>query len=847
MLAMLALVFVVPNVAQAVDILGWFLQMIAKFFELLTRLVGFILFLEVKGLIEVAQYSNFVSPGPTAVQVGWRVARDLSNMFFIIILLVIAFATIVGYEEYNLRRLLPRLLIMAVVINFSKTITGLVIDVGQVIMLTFVNGFKDAAGGNFLKAFQVDKLLRMSQRGDVSTGGLVVGMMLAFVMVSIAAAVVLIMLITLIFRFVYLWILVILSPIAFLASTIPPGRPVYDKWWGELKKYVIYGPIVAFFLWLALLTAQLSQGNIAQGEKIATLSSSSAAQQEISSAQTTGAGGSIPTEAANSDVFISMIVFTALLFGGLKVATEMGGVVSQKVGGFTTNKLLKGTLRAGFGAVPRMMGAGLRGGGNVIDKGRQRLARVPLAQNRLLRGAQKGVLGSMRAAAGLAKGAGTISSVQGRRLTGTGGIAKLKQAIGGSAEEVSAVSPGSLAQKAYHASGKEALETAKALQSNPAAMKEAINSGSLKELHRQLKFDGKKDAAATSAAGDLAKHIVDQLPEAEAKLAGRGISGSDAFKYVNPDNYAGYAPHLQKEAIAALGNADKPELRNAVAADLAQRQEAGTLDDYLAEKGMSLSDIPAGVLSGGAEQQTIARRIVEEAERDPELAKKVYSDPNKREGLAEAANERFQNANAGMQRGRAAMVAAATGGLSANDIASSSFIGKEAGHINFTDVQSAVKAASKSDEGVQRAVSAMLTSVVENGSEEVRRKILSSESMSDMVDPTVADDARQVSQRNVRSVTSDAASKIASLRASGDNNGADALQGAVDGLRQATRDLTKKESQIAAEKRRYRSAEKNQDSGAMNSSSIAMDKLAGELKQIRKAMKRQVGDVESKT
>jgi len=74
-------------------------------------------------------------------------------MSFILILLIIAFATILRQESYS-KKLLPKLLIMAVLINFSRTIFGLLIDFSQVIMLTFVNAFS-AGGGYFIKALEL--------------------------------------------------------------------------------------------------------------------------------------------------------------------------------------------------------------------------------------------------------------------------------------------------------------------------------------------------------------------------------------------------------------------------------------------------------------------------------------------------------------------------------------------------------------------------------------------------------------------------------------------------------------------------------------------------------------------
>jgi len=79
---------------------------------------------------------------------GWAIVRDLCNMFFIVILLVIAFATILRVEGYDIKKMVPKLIIMAILINFSKTICGLIIDAADLIMNAFVSAFTGSMSGN---------------------------------------------------------------------------------------------------------------------------------------------------------------------------------------------------------------------------------------------------------------------------------------------------------------------------------------------------------------------------------------------------------------------------------------------------------------------------------------------------------------------------------------------------------------------------------------------------------------------------------------------------------------------------------------------------------------------------
>src|SRR3989344_575741 len=47
------------------------------------------------------------------VQIGWTISRDLANMFFILIMLLIAFGTVLRIDTYGWKKLIPKLVIAA--------------------------------------------------------------------------------------------------------------------------------------------------------------------------------------------------------------------------------------------------------------------------------------------------------------------------------------------------------------------------------------------------------------------------------------------------------------------------------------------------------------------------------------------------------------------------------------------------------------------------------------------------------------------------------------------------------------------------------------------------------------
>ncbi|MEK7202766.1 MAG: DMT family transporter [Patescibacteria group bacterium] len=317
--------------------------------------LGLLLLLILNLLSQVAKYNGFIT-ADTVVK-GWEIVRDLCNMFFILILLIIAFATILRQENYSAKKLLPKLLIMAVLINFSKTICGLIIDFAQVIMLTFVNGFSGGGINNLTTLLGIDKLLSQAKSPQVAeasvTIGSFAGVLGSFFAAAIAFIVIVVMLCVLVMRIIVLWVYVILSPLAYLLAAFPAGQTYSQQWWKEFSNNVIVGPVLAFFLWLALSTAQ----NVSIGAD--------------------GKGGSnfksdLITDIFTEKTFETYIITIALLIGGLTVTQQIGGIAGsiagkgmaaiQKGKGFAQGKIWGATKSLG-----KFVGGEIKGQAKSLD------------------------------------------------------------------------------------------------------------------------------------------------------------------------------------------------------------------------------------------------------------------------------------------------------------------------------------------------------------------------------------------------------------------------------------------------------------------------------------------------
>ncbi|MGI5827133.1 MAG: hypothetical protein ACOX6C_01675 [Patescibacteria group bacterium] len=315
----------------------WAADIVGGLIEVLIRGVSAILILLVNVFMDIAAYSDFIN-SPAVVN-GWIIVRDLCNMLFVLILLVIAFATILGQEKYSAKNMLPKLVLAAVLINFSKLICGLTIDIANVVMLTFVNAFAAIGAGNILNILGIEKITKLRDAADVNNATLVTSYIFGFLYVLIATVVVASMVAMLAIRVVMIWILTVLSPVAFFLQAVPgKGASYASKWWDEWTKNLLVGPILAFFLWLSFAALQTGTNPI---------QSSDAGDKELA-ANLSDLDSGIATEGGQVSNLVQFVIAIGMLVGGMTIAQSVGGAAGGAIGAGMKN-LNKGKAKV-FGA-----------------------------------------------------------------------------------------------------------------------------------------------------------------------------------------------------------------------------------------------------------------------------------------------------------------------------------------------------------------------------------------------------------------------------------------------------------------------------------------------------------------
>jgi hypothetical protein len=225
---------------------------------------------------------------PMIIQL-WRVVLALINIAAILGLIFIAIVNILrlNIETYNVRRMLPALILAIIFANFSHLFCRVLIDFAQVLTNFFIwdnaifnggdiegwtvaraLGFGASSGGALIAG--ASGLLAVLTGFILASAGLgfLLFVLLGFIIIMIPSLLVLILALMCYVRLYIIWFLVILSPIAFFGLMFEPMKGVWSFWWGWFSKWLFLAPVGFFFLRLAVEVGAVGAGSIsgASGE-----------------------------------------------------------------------------------------------------------------------------------------------------------------------------------------------------------------------------------------------------------------------------------------------------------------------------------------------------------------------------------------------------------------------------------------------------------------------------------------------------------------------------------------------------------------------------------------------------
>lgn len=194
----------------------------------------------------------------------WEIMRNIANIFMIIFLLVIIISQITGYgiSNYGIKKMLPRFIVIAILINLSFVISSVAVDLSNLLGVGLrnlfggigsslnstggVRDFIDAMVGGLLasvglvggSAATIITIIAVLETGDKTM--LIVLIVLALLVVVVAIGIFLAMLGA---RAIIIIGCVAISPVAFALYVLPNTQNIFKKWWSLFKAALVIYPI----------------------------------------------------------------------------------------------------------------------------------------------------------------------------------------------------------------------------------------------------------------------------------------------------------------------------------------------------------------------------------------------------------------------------------------------------------------------------------------------------------------------------------------------------------------------------------------------------------------------------
>ena len=179
---------------------------------------------------------------------AWDFFRDIANAAFALIFLWVIFSQIsnVGISNYGIKRILPRLIIGALLVNLSFYLCQLAVDLSNILGFSLKGVLEGAASGIDTQSAAVGSFYTIFAIGLALTGvGLFIFLAVSIPTILSLLLVLLVVLVILIVRQSAIILLIAISPLAFAAWLLPNTENMFKKWMSVFRGLLIVFPVIS--------------------------------------------------------------------------------------------------------------------------------------------------------------------------------------------------------------------------------------------------------------------------------------------------------------------------------------------------------------------------------------------------------------------------------------------------------------------------------------------------------------------------------------------------------------------------------------------------------------------------
>ena len=215
--------------------------------------------------------SGQIFQGDSGAKAAWKSFRDIGNVIFIIAIMAIVISQITGYgiSNYGIKKMLPKILVMAILINLSWYVAVIGVDISNILGKGIFNLFT-SANNDLIKSTNgglvenIALILSGSAAAVIGPGVIALSFGIFFAL-GVALLALFSFFVILTVRQAVIILLVVVSPLAFACLVFPNMNKYFDKWLSMFKSLLFIYPICSAIMGASILASTIL-GKSAEGK-----------------------------------------------------------------------------------------------------------------------------------------------------------------------------------------------------------------------------------------------------------------------------------------------------------------------------------------------------------------------------------------------------------------------------------------------------------------------------------------------------------------------------------------------------------------------------------------------------
>lgn len=192
---------------------------------------------------------------------AWSAMRNIANIAFVIAFMVIIFSQLTSYgiDNYGIKKILPRLIIAAILVNISYYICQIAVDISNILGFSLKGFLAGLAPKATIHPGFGSEGSWVGIVGGVLVAGATAWASLAILIPALLAAIVSLVMILFLLtaRQALIILLIVISPLAFVAFLLPNTNDWYKKWQKAFLGMLMLFPIVSLVFGASTLASSI--------------------------------------------------------------------------------------------------------------------------------------------------------------------------------------------------------------------------------------------------------------------------------------------------------------------------------------------------------------------------------------------------------------------------------------------------------------------------------------------------------------------------------------------------------------------------------------------------------------